>query len=69
VERVAATLGAYPHCELGEGDVDRAVRAAFESLWTPPPVEEVRNASRWNRSTLGFDRVSKRAVQAASSTG
>ena len=26
-------------------------------LWVPPPVEEVKNASRWNRPTLGFDRI------------
>jgi hypothetical protein len=62
IERVANTLGAFsPFCEPGPGDVDRAIRAAFVGLWTPPPVEEVKNASRWNRSMPAFERVSKRA--------
>jgi hypothetical protein len=35
VERVVATLGAHPVCELGPGDVDRAVRRAFAAMWVP----------------------------------
>jgi hypothetical protein len=61
-EQVANILGAYsPFCEPGPSDVDRAIRAAFEALWVPPPVEEVKNASRWNRAAPAFERVSKRA--------
>jgi hypothetical protein len=61
-ERVANILGAYsPFCEPGPGDVDRAIRAAFEALWVPPPVEETKASSRWNRAAPAFERVSKRA--------
>jgi hypothetical protein len=60
IARVANTLGAYsPFCELGPGDVDRAIRAAFEALWVPPPDEATKNASRWNRSASSFEKVSK----------
>jgi hypothetical protein len=61
-ERVANILDAYsPFCDPGPGDVDRAIRAALVGLWVPPPVEEVKNASRWNRSVAGFERISKAA--------
>ena len=61
-ERVANILGAYsPFCEPGPGDVDRAIRAALVGLWVPPPVDEVKNASRWHRNDAGFERISKAA--------
>jgi hypothetical protein len=59
VERVAQTLGAHP--APGPGDVDRAIRAALVGLWVPPPVDEVKNASRWHRNDAGFERISKAA--------
>jgi hypothetical protein len=62
-ERVANILGAYsPFCEPGPGDVDRAIRAAFEALWVPPPDEATKNSSRWNRAVPAFERISKQAV-------
>jgi hypothetical protein len=37
VDHVANTLDAFsPFCEPGEGDIDRAVRAAFAATWIPP---------------------------------
>ena len=39
IHHVVATLGAQPVCELGPGDVARAVRAAFAMTWTPIPDE------------------------------
>jgi hypothetical protein len=61
VERVAATLGAYPHCDVGPGDVDRAIRSALVGLWTPPPITELQKPSRWDRDVPDFERASKRA--------
>ena len=58
-ERVATILQSQP--DPGPGDVDRAVRALI-GLWVPPLVEEVKNASRWNRPTLGFDRIKARTA-------
>jgi hypothetical protein len=60
VERVAAILGAHPNPDCG--DVNRAVRTAFEALWIPPPTEERLRPSRWDRLAPGFERISKRAV-------
>ena len=34
-------------------------RAALAGLWVPPAIEEVKNASRWNRAVPAFERVSK----------
>ena len=59
-ERVATIL--QSHADPGPGGVDRAVRQALIGLWVPPPVEEVKNASRWNRPTLGFDRIKARTA-------
>jgi hypothetical protein len=50
-----------PFCEPGPGDVDRAIRAAFEALWIPLPDEETKNASRWNRNAAAFEHISKMA--------
>jgi hypothetical protein len=61
IERVVAILGAYPHCEFGPGDFDRAIRAALVGLWVPPAFEEARGTSRWDRDRPSFERVSKRA--------
>jgi hypothetical protein len=61
VERVAATLGAYPHCQLGPGDFNRALRSAWDEVWVPPEGLEVQRPPRWDRATPGFDRISKRA--------
>jgi hypothetical protein len=61
-ERVANILGAYsPFCEPGPGDVDRAIRQAWEATWTPIPDEAAKTSSRWDRSDASFDRVSKMA--------
>jgi hypothetical protein len=46
----------------GPGDVDRALRVAWSGLWTPPPIEELRTPSRWDRDVPRFDRVSKGAA-------
>ena len=54
VARVAAVLGA--HRDPGPGDFDRAIRAALAGLWVPPAIEEVKNASRWNRAVPAFER-------------
>jgi hypothetical protein len=59
IERVGQILGSHPAPDCG--DVDRAIRSALVGLWVPPPVEEVKNSSRWNRATPQFERVSKRA--------
>ena len=59
-ERVATIL--QSQADPAPGDVDRAVRQALIGLWVPPPVEEVKNASRWNRPTLGFDRIKARTA-------
>jgi hypothetical protein len=61
-ERVAAILGARPHCEPGPGDVDRAIRQALVGLWTPPATEEVLRPARWGRAAPSFERVSKGAA-------
>jgi hypothetical protein len=45
----------------GPGDVDRALRAAWAGLWTPPETIELRATSRWDRDAPGFERASKRA--------
>jgi hypothetical protein len=55
-ERVAGHLAACP-CP-GAGDVDRAVRAALDGLWTPPVLEH--KGPRWGRRAPGFDRASRR---------
>jgi hypothetical protein len=40
------------HREPGEGDVDRAIRAAFcASGWVPPSGEEAHAAPRWQQSS------------------
>ena len=62
VERVAATLGAYPHCELGPGDFNRALRSAWDEVWTPPAGEQLQRVGRWNSAAPGFERVSKGAA-------
>ena len=59
-ERVATIL--QSQADPGPGDVDRAVRQALIGLWVLPPVEEVKHASRWNRPTLGFDRIKARTA-------
>ena len=59
-ERVATIL--QSHADRVPGDIDRAVLRALIGLWVPPPVEEVKNASRWNRPTLGFDRIKARTA-------
>jgi hypothetical protein len=41
------------------GDVDRALRAAWVGLWTPPADPEL-HTSRWGRKQSRFERVSKR---------
>jgi hypothetical protein len=43
----------------GVGDVDRALRAAWVGLWTPPELEH--RVSRWDRDAPRFDKASKRA--------
>ena len=58
-ERMTRRLGAHPN--PGPGDVDRAVRQALVGLWTPPAIEELQRPPRWDRATLAFERVSKRA--------
>ena len=46
------------HREPGEGDVDRAIRTAFQSCgWIPPPGEEVRTQGRRSYNTK-FGRAS-----------
>jgi hypothetical protein len=63
MERVANTLDALCRfCEPGPGDVDRAIRLAFEALWVPPP-DPARTAGRWHRSAAGFERISKMAAE------
>jgi hypothetical protein len=59
---VAGYLDAVsPRCDVGPGDVDRAVREAFGALWVPPPDPE-RTTGRWHRSGgADFERVSKLA--------
>jgi hypothetical protein len=59
VARLAACLEA--HRDLGPGDVDRILRAAWAGLWVPPPMPELRTPARWGRDTPGFERASKRA--------
>jgi len=59
-ERVVTIL--QSHADPGPGDVNGVVRQALIGLWVPPPVEEVKNASRWNRPTLGFDRIKARTA-------
>jgi len=56
IERVGQILGSHPPPDCG--DVDRAIRAAFEALWVPPPDAE-RTRPRWHRSAASFERVSK----------
>ena len=64
-ERVANILDAYsPFCEPGPGDVDRAVRAAFDALWIPPPDEETKNSSRWIATPPGSNASRKRRCRA-----
>ncbi len=62
-ERVANTLDAYsPFCELGPGDVDRAIRAALVGLWVPPTIEP-RTVPRWARNTPCYEPISKQAAE------
>ena len=60
-ERVMQILGAYPHCDPGPGDVDRAIRQALLGLWVPPAFEEVRAVARWDRHAPAFEKISKSA--------
>jgi hypothetical protein len=57
-ERVSQILGSHPAPDCG--DVDRAIRAAFEALWVPPPAID-RPYARWHRSAASFERISKAA--------
>jgi hypothetical protein len=57
-ERVAATLGAYPHCELGPGDFNRALRSAWDEVWIPPEDFPLQRPSRWDRATPAFEKIS-----------
>ena len=56
-ERVTRLLGA--HQNPSPGDVDRAVRQTLVGL--APAIEEFQRPPRWDRATLAFERVSKRA--------
>ena len=47
-------LGAYPHCEFGPGDFNRAIRAALVGLWVPPPMPELKTPPRWARASPRF---------------
>jgi hypothetical protein len=45
--------------EIGDGAVHRAVAAAFQAFWKPPPTPHT--PSRWQRERPRFDRASRRA--------
>lgn len=44
----------------GVGDFDRALRAAWAGLWTPPAIAETA-PPRWSRGVPRYERASKRA--------
>jgi hypothetical protein len=52
-------------CDLGEGDVDRAIRQALVGLWISRRRSKIRAVSRWDRNEAGFDRISKMAQAVA----
>ena len=56
--RLAEYLQAIADYDIG--DVDRALRAAWVGLWTPP-LDTAVGQSRWDRDAPRFERASKRA--------